>query len=136
MNILIFNCGSSSLSFKVYQLPGDGSYSSIAFGKAKKVATKTQAGSAIETSGSDMTAMKDGESLDISMECSSLPGLMMATRCGDIDAEIVLEMGGQGNSPDEVSKILNHLSGVIGLSGFSSNLAEVIEEAGKGNSDC
>jgi acetate kinase len=41
-----------------------------------------------------------------------------------------------GKSPDEVSKILNNQSGLIGLSGFSSNLQEVIEEGEKGNADC
>jgi acetate kinase len=42
----------------------------------------------------------------------------------------------QGNSPDEVSRILNNQSGLIGMSRFSSNLAEIIEEAEKGNADC
>jgi acetate kinase len=88
------------------------------------------------TGGSSVVAVKEGKSLDTSMGFSPLPGLMMSTRCGDIDAEIVLELVRQGNSPDEVSKILNNQSGLIGLSGFSSNLAEVIEEAEKGNGDC
>lgn len=88
------------------------------------------------TGGSSVTAMKDGRSLDTSMGYSPLPGLVMSTRCGDIDAEIVLEMIRQGKSPDEVSRILNNQSGLIGLSGVSSNLAEVIDAAEKGNEDC
>ncbi|HMD88620.1 MAG TPA: acetate/propionate family kinase, partial [Anaerolineaceae bacterium] len=88
------------------------------------------------TGGSSVVAVKDGKSLDTSMGYSPLPGLVMSTRCGDIDAEIVLELVRQGNSPDEVSHILNSQSGLIGLSGFSSNLDEVIEESERGNGDC
>jgi acetate kinase len=81
-------------------------------------------------------AVKDGKSLDTSMGYSPLPGLVMSTRCGDIDAEIVLEMIRKGFSPDEVGKILNNQSGLIGLSGYSSNLNEVIDAGEKGNASC
>jgi len=88
------------------------------------------------TGGSSVAAVKDGKSLDTSMGYSPLPGLVMSTRCGDIDAEIVLELIRQGRTPDEVSRILNNQSGLIGLSGVSSNLAEVIAAIEKGNEDC
>jgi acetate kinase len=88
------------------------------------------------TGGSSVAAVKDGRSLDTSMGYSPLPGLVMSTRCGDVDAEIVLELIRAGYSADEVSKILNNRSGLIGLSGFSSNLNEIIAEAEKGNSAC
>ena len=89
------------------------------------------------TGGSSVAAVKDGKSLDTSMGFTPLPGLVMSTRCGDLDPEIALEMVRQGNSPDEVSSILNNQSGLVGLSaGFSSNLAEIIEEAAKGDQDC
>jgi acetate kinase len=88
------------------------------------------------TGGSSVAAVKDGKSLDTSMGFSPLPGLVMSTRCGDIDAEIVLELIRQGNSPEDVSKILNNQSGLIGLSSYSSNLQEVIEESEKGNAAC
>ena len=88
------------------------------------------------TGGSSAVAVKDGKSLDTSMGYSPLPGLVMSTRCGDIDAEIVLEMIRKGHSPDDVSKILNNESGLIGLSGFSSNLNEVIDAGEKGNANC
>jgi len=86
--------------------------------------------------GSSVVALKDGVTLDTSMGYSPLPGLVMSTRCGDIDAEIVLALIRNGYSPDTVSDLLNNQSGLIGLSGFSSNLQEIIEEAGKGNADC
>ncbi len=88
------------------------------------------------TGGSSIVAVKDGKSLETSMGYSPLSGLVMSTRCGDIDAEIVLEMIRKGYSPDEVSKILNNKSGLIGLSGFSSNLKEVIDAGEKGNANC
>ncbi len=88
------------------------------------------------TGGSSVTAFKDGHSIDNSMGYSPLAGLVMSTRCGDIDAEIVLELVRLGMDVDEIERILNHESGLIGLSGFSSNLAEIIEEGEKGNEDC
>jgi acetate kinase len=88
------------------------------------------------TGGSSVVAVKDGRSLDTSMGYTPLPGLVMSTRCGDIDAQVVLELVRQGYSVDEVTNILNNQSGLIALSGFSSNLAEVIEAAEGGNVDC
>lgn len=88
------------------------------------------------TGGSSIVAVKEGKSLDTSMGFSPLPGLVMSTRCGDIDAEIVLEMIRSGRSPDEVSQVLNHQSGLLALSEFSSDIQEIIEEADRGNRDC
>jgi len=88
------------------------------------------------TGGSSLAAVNHGVPLDTSMGYSPLPGLVMSTRCGDIDAEIVLDMVRNGYSPDEVSAILNNQSGLLGLSGFSSNLSEIIAEAERGNTNC
>lgn len=88
------------------------------------------------TGGASIAAFQDGHSIDTSMGYSPLPGLVMSTRSGDIDAEIVLELQRSGMSADEIENILNNQSGLIGLSGFSSNLEEVITEGEKGNEDC
>jgi acetate kinase len=88
------------------------------------------------TGGSSVTAMKDGCSFDTSMGFSPLAGLVMSTRSGDLDPEIVLEMIRGGSSPDQVSDVLNNRSGLAGLSGYSSNLQEIIEEAEQGNAAC
>ena len=88
------------------------------------------------TGGSSAVAVDHGKILDTSMGYTPLPGLVMSTRCGDIDAEIVLELVRQGYSADEVSTLLNKKSGLIGLSGFSSNLEEIIAESEKGNESC
>jgi acetate kinase len=88
------------------------------------------------TGGSSVAAFQDGRSIDTSMGYSPLPGLVMSTRCGDLDTEIVLELVRKGFAADEIEKLLNQQSGLIGLSGFSSNLAEVIEAAEQGNANC
>ena len=88
------------------------------------------------TGGSSVAAFKDGHSVETSMGYSPLPGLVMSTRCGDIDPEILLELFREGLGADEISEILNNRSGLIGLSGFSSNLEEVITEGENGNEDC
>jgi len=88
------------------------------------------------TGGSSVAAFKNGHTVDTSMGYSPLPGLVMSTRCGDLDPEIVLELMRQGYTVDEVSQILNTQSGLIGLSEYSSNLSEVIEAAGAGNQRC
>lgn len=88
------------------------------------------------TGGSSIVAIRDGQSLDTSLGYSPLPGLVMSTRCGDIDPEIVLELIQSGRTPDQVSQVLNNRSGLLGLSGFSSNLDEIIQEAEKGSAAC
>ena len=85
------------------------------------------------TGGSSVCAFTDGHSVETSMGFSPLAGLVMSTRCGDIDAEVALELVRQGMPADEVSRILNNKSGLIGLSGFSSNLAEIIDAAEAGD---
>lgn len=88
------------------------------------------------TGGSSVAAFKNGHTMNTSMGYSPLPGLVMSTRCGDLDPEIVLELMRQGYTVDDVSQILNTQSGLIGLSGYSSNLPEIIEAAGAGNPRC
>lgn len=88
------------------------------------------------TGGSSVAAVRGGRSIDTSMGYSPLSGLVMSTRCGDIDAEIVLQLVRSGLAPDEIDDILNNQSGLLGLSGFSSNLAEIIAEADAGDLAC
>lgn len=88
------------------------------------------------TGGSSVCAYMNGRSVDTSMGYSPLSGLVMSTRSGDIDPEIVLEMIRDGMSADEVSAFLNKKSGLLGLSGYSSNPGEIIEAAKQGNANC
>lgn len=88
------------------------------------------------TGGASVCAFRDGHSVDTSMGCSTAAGLVMSTRCGDIDPGIVLDMIRKGWTPDQVSAYLTRESGLIGLSAYSSNLGEIIEAAEQGNKAC
>ena len=68
--------------------------------------------------GASVCAIQNGKSIDTSMGFSPLEGLVMGTRCGDIDPEIVLYLQERANmSPDEISKLLNKKSGLLGVGG-------------------
>ena len=88
------------------------------------------------TGGSSVAAFMNGHTVDTSMGYSPLPGLVMSTRCGDLDPEIVLELVRQGHTAEEIDALLNNKSGLIGLSGYSSNLVEIIAAAEQGNERC
>ena len=88
------------------------------------------------TGGSSVCAFRDGHSIDTSMGYSPTAGLVMSTRSGDLDPEIVLELMRKGMTADGISDYLNKKSGLLGLSAYSSNLGEIIEAAEAGNKDC
>ena len=88
------------------------------------------------TGGSSVTAIKNGNTLDTSMGYSPLAGLVMSTRCGDLDPEIVLDLVKRGKSVEDINQILNQQSGLIGLSGYSSNISEIIEASENGDLNC
>ncbi|WP_064590929.1 acetate/propionate family kinase [Streptobacillus moniliformis] len=78
--------------------------------------------------GASITAIKDGKVLDTSMGFTPLAGLMMGTRCGDIDPSIVLHIMDEYNlSVEEMSQKLNKRSGVLGIFGKSSDNRELTE---------
>ncbi len=80
------------------------------------------------TGGSSVAAIQGGRSLDTSMGYSPLPGLVMSTRCGDLDPAVVLELiGERGYSVEAVNRLLNKDSGLVGISGYSSDLFELIQ---------
>ena len=73
-------------------------------------------------SGASITAVKDGKCIDTSMGMTPLAGIIMDTRCGDIDPYIPLYiMKTQGLSLDEVNDMLNKKSGKAGLTGYSDS---------------
>jgi len=79
--------------------------------------------------GASITAIDGGKSLDTSMGLTPLEGLMMGTRCGDIDPAIPIHMQQSlGLSVDEVNSILNKKSGMLGLSHISNDMREIEEE--------
>ena len=84
--------------------------------------------------GASICAIEKGRSIDTSMGLTPLEGLIMGTRCGDIDPALVLVLQKQlGLSIDETDKLLNKQSGLTGISGLSNDIRQVMEEANNGN---
>jgi acetate kinase len=69
--------------------------------------------------GCSIAAIKGGKSIDTSMGMTPLAGLMMGTRCGDIDPGVLLYFLGQGRSIQEVERLLNRESGLKGVAGVN-----------------
>jgi acetate kinase len=79
--------------------------------------------------GASMTAIERGKSIDTSMGFTPLEGLMMGTRCGDIDPSIPIYMQQHlGLNVDEVNSILNKNSGMLGLSQISNDMRFIEDE--------
>lgn len=78
--------------------------------------------------GCSMAAVKNGHPVDTTMGMTPLEGLVMGTRSGDIDPALIFFMQRKlGMTYDEVDKMLNKQSGVLGLSGISNDLRELYE---------
>jgi acetate kinase len=77
--------------------------------------------------GCSATALLDGKPIDTSMGFSPLEGLIMATRPGDLDAGVLLELGRRGESWSTISHVLHREAGLKGLSGASSDVRELLE---------
>jgi acetate kinase len=84
--------------------------------------------------GCSMAAVKNGKSIDTTMGFTPLEGLLMGTRSGDIDPSIILYiMGKEGLTLNEANTLLNKHSGLVGLSGESSDMREIIKAADEGH---
>ena len=87
--------------------------------------------------GSSLSAVLDGKCQDTSMGLSPLAGVCMGTRSGDIDACVVqFIMNKYGMSVDDCLTMLNKKSGVLALSGVSSDFRDLTAGAESGNEDC
>ena len=87
--------------------------------------------------GSSLSAVKDGKCQDTSMGLTPLAGVPMGTRSGDLDPAVAqFVMNKYGMSADECLNMLNKKSGVLALSGVSSDFRDIEGEAEKGNEDC
>ncbi|WP_392486442.1 acetate/propionate family kinase [Haloimpatiens sp. FM7315] len=84
--------------------------------------------------GASCSAVVDGKCVDTSMGLTPLEGLVMGTRCGDMDPAIVpYIMKAEGLSPEEMDNLMNKKSGVLGLSGVSSDFRDIEDAAKNGN---
>lgn len=76
--------------------------------------------------GCSMAALKAGKVIDTSMGMTPLEGLLMGTRCGDLDPAIVLYLTDKlGFTPPEMDSYLNKKSGLLGMSGISSDMRDI-----------
>ncbi len=84
--------------------------------------------------GASVSAIKHGRCIDTSMGFTPLEGLVMGTRCGDIDPAIVTYIREKENLPQgKANEILNKQSGVLGISGVSSDFRDLEEAVAEGN---
>ena len=84
--------------------------------------------------GGSIAAIKDGKCIDTTMGLTPLEGLMMGTRSGDIDAgAVTFIMDKEGLTTTGVSNLLNKKSGVLGISGVSSDMRELEAAVAEGN---
>lgn len=87
--------------------------------------------------GASLAAIKNGKCIDTSMGLTPLAGITMGTRTGDLDPAITMFLMKQENiSIEEVDVIYNKKSGVLGISGVSSDFRDLEEGASKGNERC
>lgn len=80
-------------------------------------------------SGVSMCALKNGRSVATTMGFTALDGLPMGTRCGSIDAGVVLHLLNNGMDVAEVSRIFYHESGLLGVSGVSNDMQDLLDHA-------
>ena len=84
--------------------------------------------------GCSATAVKEGRSVDTSMGLTPLEGLVMGTRSGDIDPALPYFLQSRLDmEPEDVDDLLNRKSGLLGLSGVSNDMREVLSESNNGN---
>ena len=84
--------------------------------------------------GSSITAVKDGKVIDTSMGLTPLDGFMMGTRCGTLDPSVVTYIEEKENlTPQQMSDILNKKSGLLGISGVSSDDRDITKAVEEGN---
>ena len=86
--------------------------------------------------GSSLCAVKGGKVLDTSMGLTPLMGLVMGTRCGDMDPAVVPFLMKQANlTAEQMDTIMNKKSGLLGVSGFSSDMRDIEKARDEGNAD-
>ena len=84
--------------------------------------------------GSSIAAIDGGRVLDTTMGMTPLPGLVMGSRCGDIDPAVVLFLARQGMTPDAIDDLLNKKSGLLGVGGIDSgDMRDMVDAAAAGN---
>jgi len=80
--------------------------------------------------GASMAAVQDGQCRDTTMGFTPTGGLIMGTRCGDLDPGVLLYLAQQQKiGLEDLNRLVNHESGLLGLSGISSDMRELLNQA-------
>lgn len=88
-------------------------------------------------SGASICAIKDGKSVDTSMGFTPLGGIAMGTRCGELDPSILsYVMNKENMTPDQMNHMCNFKSGLLGMSGVSSDMRDIEKGMREGNQRC
>ena len=87
--------------------------------------------------GASVCAVEYGRSIETSMGMTPVEGLVMGTRAGDVDAGVLLElMRREGMSVDDIDRMINHESGLAGLSGVGNDMRDIEAKAAEGDERC
>ena len=88
--------------------------------------------------GGSITAVKNGQSVDTSMGFTPLGGIMMGTRTGDVDPAIIpylMQYTDDFNTPEDINRIFNRESGLLAVSGKSSDMRDILAAKNEGDHD-
>jgi acetate kinase len=78
--------------------------------------------------GASMAAIRNGRSVDTTMSFTPASGLVMSTRSGDLDPGVLIYLlQAEGLNPSELNDLINHQSGLLGISGTSSNMESLLK---------
>lgn len=83
--------------------------------------------------GCSITAVKNGRSIDTSMGLTPLEGLVMGTRSGDFDPAILFYLADKGYAVEQLNDMCNKKSGLLGISGVSNDMRNLLEQIQAGN---
>ncbi|MCI0498687.1 MAG: acetate kinase [Planctomycetales bacterium] len=83
--------------------------------------------------GCSITAVKAGKSVDTSMGMTPLEGVIMGTRCGDVDPAILFYLGDKGYDTKQLNAMCNKQSGLLGISGISNDMRNLLGRVAEGN---
>ncbi len=83
--------------------------------------------------GCSLAAISGGQSVDTTMGFTRLEGLMMGTRSGSVDPGILTYLMRAGDAGDQLDDVLNHRSGLLGVSGVSRDMRDILEAIRSGN---
>jgi acetate kinase len=83
--------------------------------------------------GASLAAIRDGHSIDTTMGFTPLEGLMMGSRSGSVDPAILIHLMRHGKTADQLDDLLNRQSGLLGISGISGDMREILAAAESGH---